>query len=68
MNVDLLKLKIKKLKMPYLIAKLRTELNIKLGYSKKYKIINWNIISNLEYICGNKNLAIISYISNKRNN
>ena len=42
MNIDILKPKIKnlkKLKIAYLIAKLRIELNIKFGYSKKYKNI-----------------------------
>ena len=64
MNADLLKPKIKKfkkLKIPYLLVKLRIELNLKFGYSIKFKIITTNIISNLEYICINTNLPIINY-------
>ena len=45
-----------------------SELNIQFGYSRKYIIINTNIISNLEYIFVNTNLTIMYYNSNKINN
>ena len=60
MNIDLPKPKIKNLKslkLIYLIAKLRIELDMKFGYSKKYM----NIISILEYNCVKTNLTIINY-------